>query len=399
MRVLTLRAMVMALAALAALGLVGCVSGSQTGQNSDGFLESQETVVAGWRDVQFSWLSIPEGVHTDSYPITINALSSNGQVVVGAAINSALPVVNGRDDERLDAFRWDLTSNRWQWLGGPYPNIALGVNASADIVWGSHWVWQRSGRTDLGRQFWAQAVRSDGQILGVKSGGYLVLRPLSGGNVSQWPVNEVLQLDDQGLVKEKYWFAGNGILVSTTLNSCVATADCEQALITRWTPEQGRVTVSAQIPEKDDEFIQSNPGPTTISNNGEWMAGAVGRRLYLWDMQGQVRQIGGFEHGGSVYGISDDGQVAIGSAIDRNTATGERAWIWTATEGQGGLDEWLRNHGVDVGETHDLVAVKFISADRRVMIGTAQRRTDDLTGGGISWWRAVLPEKLRVLVH
>ncbi|CAK7007439.1 hypothetical protein [Saezia sanguinis] len=377
--------------------LAGC-----TGHAVDHSMEvSQDTASTRlpWQDVDMAYLQIPAGVQADAATLNIKAVSADGQVVVGEA-ERAVDGESGQSLKRLEAFRWDLTQNHWQWLGvvaGEASSTPAGVNAAADIVFGRRWVWQAGHQqlTDLGRQFWTYAVRDDCQLIGIESGSNFVLRSIDGAQAEQWPAADFLQLDAAGHAKERFWFSDNGTLVLSTVETCLKDAHCDQAWLTWWTPGQNQQRVQAELPSREGDFIQTDPGPNIVSRNAQWLAGDVGQGIFRWDRQGQMLSLGGFEHGADVLGISDDGNLVVGTTADVNTGNG-RSWIWTATEGLGWLDEWLRNHGVAKEMTSTSIQVRLLSASRRVLIGLTDLREQ---GGTVVWWRATLPENLRVLVQ
>ena len=374
--------------------------------------EEIQTDISAGQDVRLEWLDVPDNMGIEPGSLTVQALSAEGTTIIGTARRfGGDSHGKGQDTAALEVFRWDLASDGsggWIWLGisdtfrdnatGDIENFPVGADETASVIFGRHWIWQKGHAqlTNLGQQFWAYTLNGQGQVLGVATDNRIALLDTDGKVLRQWPAHELFDLDGQGHLRGKLWFSGDGAAVVSTLNICLKINGCEQAQFIHWSPDNGEQVVAAQIPPMETTFIQGDPGPQRLSRNGLWLAGFAGRSLYSWNTRsGQMLLLGGFEHGGNVTGISDDGQIVIGSTIDA-VSSEPRDWIWTATEGLGWLDEWLRDHGVSQAESLQGLQSRFISANRRSLYGVSGFPQQ---GQGIRWWRAVLPEQLRVLVH
>lgn len=389
-------------------GVWGCVAALVTilsGCGSPTPLENvpiEEVSILPSRSVNFAaatWQPItpPVSANVDLSSMQIIAMSADGQVIAGGAVCAE------NNGSVMDLFRkpfwWHLGRNEWVWL--PIGETDLGIadmNQRGDVVLGRQWVWENGDQKvrPLGHKFWGYAIQDDGTLLGVDLNRHIVMRSIDGSISESWSVDELFSVDIKGHVQEQMWFAEDGIIYSS-IRQCVLNQSCDEAYLIRWSPESGKEVIAAQLPQRTENFIQSNPGPQVVSSNGLWLAGSVGQGVYIWDVQGQSRFIGGFEEGAQVIGISNDGLVAVGEAIDPKTGL-ERAWIWTATEGLGFLDEWLRDHGVDRENLNREMQVQRLSADRRVLIGFTPSYDNVGRVGPPQWWRIDLSEHLRVLM-
>lgn len=349
-------------------------------------------------NVIFSWLQFPEDV--DVRLFSAQKLSQNGQILIGTAPMLVSDAATRQEAPKV--FYWDLARHKWLWLNNlEYENgVALmGMDGAGNHVFGAQWVWQKSTgqMTPLPSDFWAYVLRDEGNFLGAGLNSTIEMLSVDGSKKEIWSVEDVLNLDSRGNIKDNIWVADRGVLVSSTMEQCLLDEACDQAYFTRWTPEQGKSTLSAQMPERPPIFFQSDAGPQQVSPNGQWLAGAVGQNLYLWDDQGQMKFLGGFDNGGAVVALSDDGKIVVGYTIGNQTKQ-KRSWIWTETEGLNWLDEWLRNHGVAAEDVSPNMQVKLLSPDRRVIIGVTQPEEGADPQTPPRWWKVDLSEHLRVLV-
>lgn len=377
---------------LAGCGLVAQVEEVQEDRVPVGALRPLRSDHARWRR-----LEPPAGTSVDVSSMRVLAMSADGQVIVGEAVRTEDQV--SVMDLFSKPFWWHLGRNEWVWLPvGEQGTAPVSVSHDGHIVLGGKWVWEKGAQEvqPLGQRFWGYGIREDGALLGVDLNRQIVMRSIDGRESGVWTVDELFSVDTKGHVLEQMWFAGDGIIYSN-IRQCVLNGDCSEAYVMRWSPEHGKEMIATALPQRTESFVQSNPGPQVVSRNGLWLAGSVGQGVYIWDVQGQSRFIGGFEQGAEVLGVSDDGLVAVGEAIDPKTGL-ERAWIWTATEGLGYLDEWLRDHGVERENLSREMHVQRLSADRRVLIGFTPSYDNVGRVGKPQWWRIDLPEALRVLI-
>lgn len=388
------------LLAAVVLSVNACVTSQHAVVTGEDTIKKQESVFMRPQaaNVTFSWMQLPADVDIRSF--SVFKLSSNGKILIGNA--SLKDETQASSIKPLQAFRWNLADNQWLWLDNlKYENGAalMGMDSTGDRVFGAQWVWQKNAPEikALNQNFWAYILRDDGYFIGAGLNSSIMMISMDGSVQKSWPVEDVLRLDNRGNLEDTLLFSDSGTVISSTMEQCLQDNDCEQATLTRWTPEQGSSALPVQIPERPEAFFQSHAGPQLVSQNGKWLAGSVGQGIYLWDVQGQMKFLGAFDNGGTVVSLSNDGKMAVGYTTG-NQSKLARSWIWTETEGLGWLDEWLRNHGVAAENISKIMQVQLLSPDRRVMIGFTPPEDTLDSQAQSHWWKVDLSEHLRVLI-
>lgn len=383
------------------------MSANEEALHSQSVAHGESSDRSPWHDASLFLLSLPQGVNAEASTLYITAISADGAVLVGQATHTSevSQTQDGGHATGPGTFRWDLASNNWQWLdqsGHLDMAMPVGISASGDVVFGRQWLW-RAGwdipKPLEDRSTWLYAVRDDKKLMGIGAGYQVVMLDADGHMVKQWNAGDIVPAEmsvAQRQGGEGLRFSGNGTLLLDTMAYCLKAPGCSQADLVWWTPENGVRRVVADLSDcGEDMCLQTTPGLSVVSRNGQWLVGSIGNQIYLWDAQGHARMLGGFKQSAVARGISDDGQVVIGTVLD---ALAERSWIWTATEGLGWLDEWLRDHGVPLSEVNNnAMQVRLLSADRRMIVGFTDLRAQK--NGALVWWRVALPEKMRVLVY
>lgn len=329
--------------------------------------------------------------------LAVEAISGNGQVVVGVSISGAQPA----------AFSWTQDGGRQDWLPASLFNTqAVGVSPDARFVVG---IAASTPSTTFGyrRDMQTGQVLSLGNVSSfttsvgkaVSSNGEVVVGRSIRGTGSGTSANDVsvaVRWDSSGVPTPLGYLRATGSYSDaravtpdgTTIVGASYNNGAYEAY--RWTAPTGMVAL--QAPPRS-AFVYAN----ALSTDGRYVAGQAQITTTStfdvparWNAQGQIELIElplGCNQG-SAAGISGDGRSIVGIAQDPLSLTGRGgAFIWREGEGSMQLATYLRQSGLELPSNLYLETCTGISADGRVFCGKVLDTTTRIHRGFV----AVIP--------
>jgi probable HAF family extracellular repeat protein len=292
---------------------------------------------AAFRWTQASGMASLGTLNGGSFSVA-NGVNADGSVVVGSAIDGAVPQLPFPYAPRTRAFRWTQASGMVSLgtLNGGSSSSASGVNANGLVVVGSaddaalqsrafRWT-PATGMVNLGtlnggRYCYASAVNADGSVI---------------------------------------------------VGSAADGAAQNQSRAFRWTQASGMANLGTLNGGSYSFASAVNATGSVVVGYGDDGAAQNQDRAFRWTQASGMVSLGTLNGGSSssASGVNATGSVVVGSALDGAAQNQPRAFRWTQASGMISVEDWLRTNGVAVGKGLTLTDARAVNADASVVVGS-----------------------------